>query len=49
MNKKKNFTRINLYLDIEIADVIKANAQADYLKPTTWVRQYLKKNLLVKK
>lgn len=46
--KKKNFTRLNLYLDIELADAIKASAQADFLRPTTWVTQYLRKSLLVK-
>lgn len=48
MKKKRNFTRLNLYLDIELADAIKANAKADYLKPTTWVSQYLRKSLLDK-
>jgi hypothetical protein len=48
MKKKRNFTRLNLYLDIELADAIKANARADYLKPTTWVSQYLRKSLLDK-
>ena len=48
MKKKKNFERLNLYLDQELSDAIKSNAKADYLKPTTWVSQYLRKSLLVK-
>ena len=48
MKKKKNFTRLNLYLDTELADAIKTSAQSDYLRPTTWVTQYLRKSLLAK-
>ena len=48
MNKSKNqsYTRFNLYLDKELTDAIKTNAKNDYLKPTTWVTQFLKKSLL---
>ena len=46
MKKNKNFTRLNLYLDIELSDSITEHAKNDYLKPTTWVTQYLRKSLL---
>lgn len=48
MKKKKNIERLNLYLDKDLSDAIKANAQADYLRPTTWVSQFLRKSLLGK-
>jgi len=46
MKKKRNVKRLNLYLDGELFNVIKKEAQADYLPVATWVKQYLNKNLL---
>ena len=46
--KKKNFERLNLYLDLELAEAIKVHAKRDYLRKTTWVTQYLRKNLMGK-
>lgn len=48
MEKKKNFERLNLYLDLELAEAIKVHAKRDYLRKTTWVTQYLRKNLMGK-
>jgi len=45
--KKKNFERLNLYLDLELSEAIKEHAKKDYLRKTTWVTQFLRKNLLV--
>jgi hypothetical protein len=35
-------------LDIELSDSITEHAKSDYLKPTTWVTQYLRKSLLAR-
>ena len=43
---KRNVERINLYLDRDLFDAIKKEAQADYLPVATWVKQYLYINLL---
>jgi hypothetical protein len=46
--KKKKFERLNLYLDMDLAEAIREHAKRDYLRKTTWVTQFLRKNLLVK-
>ena len=45
-NKKDTFKRMNLYIDEDLEKAISKRAKADYLKPTTWIIQFLKKNLL---
>lgn len=46
MKKKKQFERMNLYIDQELSRAIKRNAERDFLRKTTWVTQYLRKSLL---
>lgn len=46
MKKKKYFERLNLYLDLDLSKAITEHSQRDYLRKTTWVTQYLRKNLL---
>ena len=46
MIKKKKEIRLNLYLDEDLSQSIKKHAQRDYLRPTTWVTQFLRKSLL---
>ncbi len=48
MTKKKKVQRLNLYIDDDLFNSIKEHAQKDYLRPTTWVTQFLRKNLLKK-
>lgn len=43
---KKTNERINLYMGRDLFDVIKSQADADFLPVSAWVKQYLKKNLL---
>lgn len=38
--------RMNLYLDHELESRIRVNSARDFLRPTTWVTQYLRKTLL---
>lgn len=44
--EKLKIERINLYIDRDLFDVIKLQADADFLPVSAWVKQYLKKNLL---
>jgi hypothetical protein len=46
--KKKKEKRLNLYIDEDLSKSIQKHAQVDYLRPTTWVTQFLRKNLLTK-
>lgn len=43
--KQKHVERLNLYLERDIYNQIKANAQAEYLPVSTWLKQFLYKNL----
>jgi len=45
MNKKKQ-QRMNLYIDQDLSEAISEHAHKDYLRKTTWVTQFLRKNLL---
>ena len=47
-NKADTYARMNLYIDKDLEEAIKKAAKADYLKPTTWVTQFLKKSLFDK-
>lgn len=44
--KKKKQERMNLYIDQDLSQAIADNAKKDYLRKTTWVTQFLRKNLL---
>ncbi len=44
--KKQKQERINLYIDSELSKAIAENARKDFLRKTTWVTQYLRKNLI---
>ena len=48
MKKKKDQERMNLYIDSNLSQAISEHAKKDYLRKTTWVTQFLRKNLLVK-
>jgi predicted DNA-binding protein YlxM (UPF0122 family) len=43
---KKQFERMNLYIDSDLSKAIAENAERDYLRKTTWVTQFLRKSLL---
>ena len=43
---KKKQERMNLYIDPDLSKSIKEHARRDYLRPTTWAVQFLRKNLL---
>ena len=43
---KKKQERMNLYIDSDLSQAIAEHAQQDYLRKTTWVTQFLRKNLL---
>jgi hypothetical protein len=43
---KKQFERMNLYIDEELSKAIAKHAERDYLRKTTWVTQFLRKSLL---
>jgi len=44
--KKKKEKRLNLYIDEGLFESIKEHSREDYLRPTTWVTQFLRKSLL---
>lgn len=44
--KNKKEQRLNLYIDDELYQSIREYARKDYLRPTTWVTQFLRKSLL---
>jgi hypothetical protein len=46
MKKKKDQERMNLYIDSNLSQAIAEHAKKDYLRKTTWVTQFLRKNLL---
>lgn len=46
MKKKNKQERMNLYIDDELLKAIAENARKDFLRKTTWVTQYLRKNLI---
>lgn len=46
MKNKKEQERMNLYIDQDLSKAIADNAKKDYLRKTTWVTQFLRKNLL---
>jgi len=50
MKKIKNNSTIkmNLSLEKDFYDLLQANAKQDYVKVSTWTKQFLKKNLLDK-
>lgn len=39
---------MNLYIDSNLSQAIAEHAKKDYLRKTTWVTQFLRKNLLSK-
>lgn len=46
MKKIKKQERMNLYIDQDLSQAIAEHAKKDYLRKTTWVTQFLRKNLL---
>jgi len=44
-NEKKHNVKMNLTLPQEFYQVLKENAQNDYVKVATWTKQFLMKNL----
>ena len=44
--KKQKQERMNLYIDQDLSKAIAEHAKRDYLRKTTWVTQFLRKNLL---
>ncbi len=44
--KKKKEKRLNLYIDDDLAQSINEHSREDFLRPTTWVTQFLRKSLL---
>jgi hypothetical protein len=46
--KKKKEQRLNLYIDDELSKSIREHSSRDFLRPTTWVTQFLRKSLLKK-
>jgi hypothetical protein len=43
--KKKEFERINLYLDVSLYNTLKQNADKAFLPIATWTRQLIQKSL----
>lgn len=48
MKKKLESIKMNLSLEKEFYDFLLDQAEADHLRTSTWVKQYLKKHLLKK-
>jgi hypothetical protein len=44
--KNKPTIKMNLSLEKDFYDLLQANAKQDYVKVSTWVKQFLKRNLL---
>ncbi len=43
--KKKDYKRLNLYMDRDLFNIIENKAGNDYLPVSTWVKRFLHKNL----
>ena len=48
MNKNKPTVKMNLSLDKDFHDIIKRNADLNYVRPATWVKQVLMRSVLGK-
>ncbi len=46
--KNQEIVKINLSLEREFYELLKAHAKKDYVKVATWTKQFLMKNLLEK-
>ena len=46
--KKNQIVKMNLSLEKDFYELLQANAKRDYVRVSTWTKQYLKKNLLDK-
>ena len=44
--KEKSAVKMNLTLPSDFFEVIQENARSNYMKATTWTKQFLMKNLL---
>ena len=47
--ERKETIRMNISMDVEFYELIQEAAAKDYLKPSTWVKQYLMRGLLENK
>ena len=48
MSKNKPTVKINLSLDKDFYDLIQRNAELNYVRPATWVKQQLMRSILGK-
>ena len=46
--RNQQIVKMNLSLDRDFYDLLKANADRDYVRVATWTKQFLMKNLLEK-
>lgn len=44
--KKQSVVKLNLTLEKDFYELLQAHAKEDYVRTATWVKQFLKKNLL---
>jgi len=46
--RKQQVVKMNLSLDRDFFELLQVSAKKDYVRPATWVKQFLMKNLLEK-
>lgn len=46
MKEKEEKKRITLVVDNRLYEIIKEKAENDFIKPTTWLKQYLMRSLI---
>ena len=46
MSKNKTTVKMNLSLDKDFYDIIKRNAELNYVRPATWAKQVLMRSIL---